>query len=137
MEVAPREFWGEKNRKAAITNVSCRIVRTPTQETMQALKPKQRHFARISRRGALPLLTLGLTFSVWFTSNRDWGRYSEATHLAEHTYQVLAAVETLRSSIEDAETSQRGYLLTGEQRYLARYRIALSSAIGSHATLRQ
>jgi hypothetical protein len=82
-------------------------------------------------------LTLGLAFSVWFASNHDWGRYREATHLAEHTYQVLAAVETLRSSIEDAETSQRGYLLTGEHRYLARYSVALSGIIGSHAKLRQ
>jgi PAS domain S-box-containing protein len=92
---------------------------------------------RISLRGALPLLTLALTFGVWFTSNRDWGRYRETTHLVEHTYQVLGAVETLRSSIEHAETSQRGYLLSGDKRYLMPYSAALSSTIGSQTKLRR
>src|SRR6266849_124360 len=104
---------------------------------MQMSKAKRRHFARISWRGALLILTLGLTFSVWFTSNRDWGKYRESTHRVEHTYQVLAAVEGLRNSIEDAESSQRGYLLTGEQRYLAPYSAALSSVIGSQSKLRR
>jgi PAS domain S-box-containing protein len=104
---------------------------------MQNPKPKPRHFARISWRGALPLLTLGLTFGVWFTSNRDWGRYRETTHLVEHTYQVLAAVETLRTSIAHAETSQRGYLISGDKRYLMPYSAALSSTVGSQIKLRR
>jgi len=77
-------------------------------ETMQTPKPKRRHFARISWRGALLVLILGLTFWLGFTSKRDWVRYRESTHQVEHTYKVLAAVERLRSSIEDAETGQRG-----------------------------
>jgi PAS domain S-box-containing protein len=90
----------------------------------------------MSWRGGLLVLVLGLTFRLSLTSNRDWIRYRESTHLVEHTYQVLVAAETLRSSIEDAESSQRGYLLTGEQRYLAPYNAALSSVIASQAKLR-
>ena len=37
----------------------------------------------------------------------------------EHTYQALNASEQLFSTIQDAEARQRGYLLTGEQQYLA------------------
>ena len=91
----------------------------------------------ISWRGALLVLVLGLTFRLAFTSNRDWVRYRESTHLIEHTYQVLAAAESLRSSIDYAETSQRGYLLTREQRYLVPYNAALSSTIVSQSKLRR
>jgi PAS domain S-box-containing protein len=97
---------------------------------------RRRQIAGISWRGALLVLVLGLTFRLGFTSNRDWMRYRESNHLIEHTYQVLAAAERLRSSIEDAETGQRGYLLTGEQRYLAPYSAALSSIVLSQAKLR-
>jgi PAS domain S-box-containing protein len=99
--------------------------------------PKPRHFARISWRGALLVLTIGLTVWLGFTSNRDWRRYRESTHLVEHNYQVMAAVEALRSSIEHAETSQRGYLLSEDQHYLTPYSAALSSIIVTQAKLRR
>jgi methyl-accepting chemotaxis protein len=35
-----------------------------------------------------------------------------------HTYQVLRAVDTVTSSLKDAETSQRGFLITGNDAYL-------------------
>ena len=96
---------------------------------------RRRQIVGISWRGALLVFALGLTFWFGITSNRDWVRYRQSTHLIEHTYQVLAATESLRSSIEDAETGQRGYLLTGEQRYLAPYSEALSSIVVSQAKL--
>lgn len=43
-----------------------------------------------------------------------------------HTFQVLIKNDELLSSLKDAETGQRGYLLTGEERYLVPYRDALS-----------
>jgi PAS domain S-box-containing protein len=97
---------------------------------------RRRQVVGISWRGALLVFALGLTFWFGINSNRDWVRYRESTHLIEHTYQVLAAAESLRSSIEDAETGQRGYLLTGERRYLAPYSAALSSIDLSQAKLR-
>lgn len=105
--------------------------------TMQTPIPKRRHFARMSWRGALLVSTLGLTLALGLTSNRDWERYRETTHLVEHNYQVMAAVEALRGSIEHAETSQRGYLLTGEQSYLTPYSAALSISVVSQAKLRR
>ena len=36
----------------------------------------------------------------------------------EHTYQVIGAADNLLMSLTNAETGQRGYLLTGEDRYL-------------------
>src|SRR5438270_7283707 len=96
---------------------------------MQTAKSKWRDLGGVSWRGALLALTLAVTLRIGFTSNRDWRRYRDSTHLIEHTYQVLIAAERLRNSIEHAETGQRGYLLTGEEGYLAPYRSAFSRAV--------
>lgn len=39
----------------------------------------------------------------------------------EHTYQVLATIEELQSALIDVETGARGYVLTGDDRFLAPY----------------
>ena len=44
----------------------------------------------------------------------------------EHTQQVLIAVHQTQSLIEDAETGQRGYLYTGEPKYLDPYNLAIA-----------
>lgn len=38
-----------------------------------------------------------------------------------HTYEVLTKLETTRSLLTDAETGQRGYLITGEEQFLEPY----------------
>ncbi len=45
----------------------------------------------------------------------------------KHTYQVLGGLEEILSLMKDAETGQRGYLLTGEIRYLEPYNQARSA----------
>jgi PAS domain S-box-containing protein len=104
---------------------------------MQTPKLKRRNLAVMSWRGALLVLTLGLTLRFGITSSHDWNQYRQSTHRVEHTYQVLVAAEGLRNSVEDAETGQRGYLLTGEPRYLAPYNAALSRITASEMKLRQ
>jgi signal transduction histidine kinase len=42
----------------------------------------------------------------------------------DHTWEVLARVERMVSSAKDAETGSRGYLLTGQDRFLQPYRAA-------------
>ena len=46
----------------------------------------------------------------------------EERRQAEHTAQVLDALNTLVASTTDGETGQRGYFITSDQRYLAPYR---------------
>src|SRR5262245_27237683 len=43
-----------------------------------------------------------------------------------HTYQVRTELAELLSQLKDAETGQRGYLITGTERYLAPYQASLS-----------
>ena len=47
--------------------------------------------------------------------------------MVSHTYQVLQRLEQATSFLKDAETGQRGYLLTGEKRYLEPYLTARAS----------
>lgn len=44
-----------------------------------------------------------------------------------HSHEVIVALDRLLSSVQDAETGQRGFLLTNSQRYLDPYNAALSS----------
>jgi CHASE3 domain sensor protein len=51
-----------------------------------------------------------------------WDRFAAARSArtwTNHTYGVLNAIRELQVSIGNAETSERGYLLTGNQDYLA------------------
>ena len=104
---------------------------------MQTNEPKRRNFAVMSWRGTLLVLATVLTFRLGINSNHDWLRYRESTHQLGHTYQILVATERLRNSVEEAETGQRGYLLTGELRYLAAYSAALSRITASEVRVRQ
>jgi len=54
-----------------------------------------------------------------------------------HTHEVLARLEAVLSTLKDAETGQRGYLLTGEASYLEPYREAVDRLPGQIAALRQ
>ncbi len=47
-----------------------------------------------------------------------------------HSHGVITALDGLLSTVQDAETGQRGYLLTGNEKYLEPYNSALSS-VGS------
>ena len=54
-------------------------------------------------------------------------RLKNTSNQVEHTYKVINKLGTLLSQLTDAETGQRGYLLTGELRYLKPYENAIAS----------
>jgi CHASE3 domain sensor protein len=57
-----------------------------------------------------------------------WERFAAAEtarRWVRHTEEVLLGIGDLGIAIRDAETGQRGYLLTGEESYLAPYQEAL------------
>ncbi len=51
----------------------------------------------------------------------------EASDWVDHTYQVIHESQEALGDFVDAETSQRGYLITGLESYLGRYRDAIAS----------
>jgi hypothetical protein len=61
---------------------------------------------------AAALLGLGW-LSYWTTANTI-----AANNRVTHTYEVIATLEAGRVVLTDAETAQRGYLLTGDEQFL-------------------
>jgi two-component system, sensor histidine kinase and response regulator len=47
--------------------------------------------------------------------------FVQSTRWVRHTYEVLNGLETTKSLLKDAETGQRGYIITGDPKYLERY----------------
>jgi PAS domain S-box-containing protein len=64
---------------------------------------------------ALALLVAGLSVFLLFTQIATLGN---ARAWVEHSRAVIGAIQQLRASIEDAEQSERGYLVTGDASYL-------------------
>jgi signal transduction histidine kinase/CheY-like chemotaxis protein len=63
------------------------------------------------------------------TGFTTWDRFSaarSASRWTQHTYDVLGSIRDLEIAMRDAESDQRGYLLTGKHEYLTSYDIALS-----------
>jgi CHASE3 domain sensor protein len=68
---------------------------------------------------------LSYRYNILLRENRD---------LVVHTYQVINAIDGLLLRLEDAETGQRGYLITGDESYLAPYErtsVDLSNALAA------
>jgi two-component system sensor kinase FixL len=54
-------------------------------------------------------------------------RLVEHNDLVAHTHQVLAELEGVLSTLKDTETGLRGYVITGEENYLAPYQDAVAA----------
>jgi PAS domain S-box-containing protein len=67
-----------------------------------------------------------LAFAGW-ESYRNTTRFAEAADWQKHTYEVLRALDETKARLVDAETGQRGYLLTGDDAYLDTYRASIKN----------
>jgi diguanylate cyclase (GGDEF)-like protein/PAS domain S-box-containing protein len=85
------------------------------------------------RFSALPLektIAAALAFGLSLAVMLSVGGYFALAHMREssawatHTHEVLLAIANIESELVDAETGQRGYLLTGKKNYLRPYEIA-------------
>src|SRR6202521_370809 len=70
-------------------------------------------------------LALVIFVIVGAVSYRSTVELIEASNWSKHTYQVLTQLEAVLSLLKDAETGQRGYVITGEESYLEPYQGAL------------
>jgi CHASE3 domain sensor protein len=59
------------------------------------------------------LVVVLLLLNTWF-AYRYIRQMRDDAQTVDHTHHVLAALEAIISSVKDAETGQRGYLITGE-----------------------
>jgi methyl-accepting chemotaxis protein len=82
----------------------------------------------------LAALTLVVIIVV---SYRNANRLIENQAWVTHTHQVRTELADLLSQLKDAETGQRGYLISGEDSYLAPYQAALGVVKGTQESLRK
>ncbi|WP_088185534.1 response regulator [Sphingobium sp. Z007] len=77
-------------------------------------------------------LALGLAFFIisGAVAYRNIQSLRESDGAIRHTHSVLMALDELLSATQDAETGQRGYLLTGAQAYLEPYDSAVKNLTG-------
>ncbi|PLZ86098.1 hypothetical protein CEN44_20735, partial [Fischerella muscicola CCMEE 5323] len=84
------------------------------------------------KRPLLQQLTIGLGVGLILLvanaviSYHNTRKIIENEQWVSHTYQVLTELEKTLSTIKDAETGQRGYLLTGKEKYLEPYQTAIA-----------
>jgi len=73
---------------------------------------------------------------VAFVAWRSLADRSEAANRVSHSLELIAQAQALLSAVQDAETGQRGYLLTGAERYLEPYTASLGQLDTGLARLR-
>ncbi len=82
---------------------------------------------------ALAMLVLGLiNILAW----RNAGQLAAETTAAAHTYEIIIDLRGLLARTVDAETGQRGFVITGDERYLEPYGAARASIDAELASLR-
>ena len=84
---------------------------------------------KYSNRALVPALLstaiLVVSLNAWFAF-RSVNILLDNERLIQHTWQVIYQVERIMSSAKDAETGNRGFLITGDVNYLEPYTIALA-----------
>ncbi len=69
-------------------------------------------------------LALAVLMIVGVVSYNSTTKLIDSADWVRHTHEVLNGLDTMLSEMKDAETGQRGYVITGEERYLEPYRNA-------------
>jgi signal transduction histidine kinase len=76
------------------------------------------------------LILIVIAGNIWFNVSQQQGG-----KLVQHTMEVESQLYRLLSLLEDAETGQRGYLLTGDEGFLAPYLSATAALDGQFKRL--
>ncbi len=93
-----------------------------------------RRLRRIALALPLAALALGLLLVI---NEAGFVRSQQAVQALERSYAARTALDHLLQSMLDAETGQRGYLLTQDERYLRPYEAALASMQSNLQALRE
>src|ERR1700680_3427578 len=80
--------------------------------------------AGLAVAGVILLLVAGLLY-------QKARGFIEASQWVSHTHEVLAELEATLSSVADAQTATRGYIITGQEAFLEPYQAA-ASGIRAH-----
>ena len=102
-----------------------------------SLRPLKQSLQAWPSRVAASILAFALLIALGWLSRQSVGELIEVNRWVSHTLKVLYELEQLRSNIMAAETSQRGFALTGDDRFLDQYETAIRLTPGSLARTRE
>jgi signal transduction histidine kinase/DNA-binding response OmpR family regulator/CHASE3 domain sensor protein len=74
---------------------------------------------------------------VGIVSYHNVTRLDESAHWVTHTHEVLATLESLMANVNDAKSSQRGYVITGSGNYLSSYSAVKENILKKVSDVRQ
>jgi len=86
--------------------------------------PRKNNNLRIGFGLSILILLISTAFSFFCIRG-----FVESARMVDHTNEVKSTVEKIISALKDAETGQRGYLLTGEKDYLQPFEGSYSAAM--------
>src|SRR6185437_452654 len=81
---------------------------------------------------AMAVLVLAIGALSFFTTRS----FEAASARVEHSHEVFAQIDRTFIDVQDAETGQRGFVITGDESYLAPYTAAIARVGSDLATLR-
>lgn len=93
---------------------------------------KSTHKIAAALSGVALLVALGVGVSFW-----TFRQIEEAAAVRKHTHAVIDSTNDFLSSLKDAETGVRGFLLTGEESFLQPYLAVRDHVMASLQRLRQ
>src|SRR5260370_34378627 len=82
-------------------------------------------------------LSFVLLLAIGSVSYRSIGKLTSTSQWVTHTHEVLEHIAAVLSSLKDAETGQRGYVITGDEAYLEPYHTGSAEAPNVIKELRQ
>ncbi|HWQ55635.1 MAG TPA: PAS domain-containing protein [Bryobacteraceae bacterium] len=86
------------------------------------------------------LIWLGLAIAILiaeaFVFHESWRKFSDSDEWFDQTRLTLTRLQGVMSLVTDAETAQRGFLITGHDEYLRPFRAAAAGLPGSFQKLR-
>jgi len=85
------------------------------------MKQKIKLLSPYSREGFVLALALASVLLIAFFSYRGWIAFHREAEQVRATQRISAGITALVTALTEAETGQRGFLLTGDDRYLAVY----------------
>ncbi len=110
------------------------------QQTKVECKPAQSETVKWSiEKKTIVLLGLASSILVGINAFSYWSfiRHKEASELVNQSQSRLQKLDNVLSTLKDAETGQRGYLLTGQESYLKPYNSAVKTIAQQIEDLKQ
>ena len=83
------------------------------------------------------VFALAILVVVGVVSYRSVTRLDESARWVGHTHEVLGTIEAVKVNIEDAKSSQRGYVISGSDDFLRLYALAKQNVLKMLADVRR